>query len=125
MAKTYQNLITEARELLSDTKTSTERYTNTTLINVLNRGLQDLGRLRPDAFYALFLNNSLNVPEIVESAPTGSQVVWTDAFGIEMQFFSPLVTYVTAVAEIVDDEYTTDGRAGLLLNQFRLSTLGL
>ena len=125
MAKTYQNLLTEARELLQDTKSSTQRYTDATLLNVLNRGLQDLGRLRPDAFYALFAANSLNVPEIVESAPSGGQVVWTDPFGIEMQFFSPLVTYVTAVAEIVDDEYTTDGRAGLLLNQFRLSTIGL
>lgn len=125
MAKTYQNLLTEARELLSDTKPSTQRYTDTTLLNVLNRGLHDLAKLRPDAFYALYSANSLNVPEIVESAPGAGQVIWTDVFGIEMQFFSPLVTYVTAVAEIVDDEYTTDGRAGLLLNQFRLSTIGL
>ncbi len=125
MAKTYQNLLTEARELLSDTKPTTQRYTDATLLNVLNRGLHDLAKLRPDAFYSLFASNSLNVPEIVESAPSAGQVIWTDVFGIEMQFFSPLVTYVTAVAEIVDDEYTTDGRAGLLLNQFRLSTIGL
>lgn len=125
MAKTYKTLITEARELLQDTKPTTERYTDTTLLNVLNRGLQDLARLRPDAFYALFNSNSLNVPEIVESSPGSGQVVWTDVFGIEMQFYSPLVTYVTAVAEIVDDEYTTDGRAGLLLQQFRLGTIGL
>lgn len=125
MAKTYQNLVTESRELLQDTDTDIQRYTDFTLLNVLNRGLQDLSRLRPDAFYALFANNSLNVPEIVDSSPGAGQVIWTDVFGIEMQFFSPLVTYVTAVAEIVDDEYTTDGRAGLLLNQFRLSTIGL
>lgn len=125
MAKTYQNLVTEARELLQDTKASTERYTDSTLLNVLNRGLQDLGRLRPDAFYALFANNSLNVPEVVVTGAGAGQVNWTATVGIEMQFYSPLVTYVTAVAEVVDDEYTTDGRAGLLLQQFRMSTLGL
>ena len=125
MAKTYQTLVTEARELLQDTDTDIERYTDFTLLNVLNRGLQDLGKLRPDAFYATFLNNSLNVPEIVLTGAVAGQINWTDAFSIEMQFYSPLVTYVTAVAEIVDDEYTVDGRAGLLLNQFRLSTIGL
>ena len=125
MAKTYQNLIAEARELLSDTKASTKRYTDATLLNVLNRGLHDLGKLRPDAFYALFAGNSLNVPEIVESGAGAGQENWDSVISIEMQYYSPLVTYVTAVAEIVDDEYTTDGRAGLLLNQFRLSTIGL
>jgi len=125
VAKTYQTLVTEARELLQDTDTDIERYTDFTLLNVLNRGLQDLGKLRPDAFYATFLNNSLNVPEIVLTGAVAGQINWTDAFSIEMQFYSPLVTYVTAVAEIVDDEYTVDGRAGLLLNQFRLSTIGL
>ncbi len=125
MAKTYQNLLTEVRELLQDTDAVDKRYTDATLLNILNRGLQDLGRLRPDAFYALFASNSLNVPEIVESGASAGQTDWTDAFEIEMQFYSPLVTYVTAVAEIVDDEYTTDGRAALLFNQFRMSTIGL
>ena len=125
MAKTYQTLVTEARELLQDTDTDIERYTDFTLLNVLNRGLQDLGKLRPDAFYSFFLNNSLNVPEVVLTGAVAGEVNWDDPFGIELQFYSPLVTYVTAVAEIVDDEYTVDGRAGLLLNQFRLSTIGL
>ncbi len=125
MAKTYQNLITESRELLQDTKPTTERYTDTTLIGILNRGLQDLGRIRPDSFYSLYLTNSLNIPEIVISGAGSGQVNWTDVVGIEMQFYPPLVAYVTAVAEIVDDEYTVDGRAALLLNQFKMSTLGL
>jgi len=125
VAKTYQNLITESRELLQDTDVDVQRYTNSTLLNILNRGLQDLARMRPDAFYDFFSANSLNVIEIVESAPTPPQVIWTDPVGIEMQFYSPLVGYVTGVAEITDDEYTVDGRAALLLGQFRNSVIGI
>jgi hypothetical protein len=125
VAKTYQNLVTEARELLQDTDTDVQRFTDSTLLNILNRGLQDLGRMRPDAFYDLFATNSLNVFEVVESGAVSPQVNWTDVVGIEMMFYPPLVAYLTGVAEITDDEYTTDGRAALLLQQFRGTVLGL
>ena len=125
MAKTYQTLITESRELLQDTDTDVQRYTDATLLNILNRGLQDLGRMRPDAFYNDFLSNSLNVPEIVETGAGAGQINWGDPFAAEMQFYAPLVGYVTGVAEITDDEYTVDGRAALLLAQFRNGVIGL
>ena len=125
MAKTYQNLITEARELLQDTDTDVQRYTDSTLLNILNRGLHDLGVKRPDAFYNLFSSNSLNVFEIVESGATPPQVDWTDNVGLEMQFYSPLVGYVVGVAEITDDEYSVDGRAALLITQFRNNLIGI
>lgn len=125
MAKTYENLVTESRELLQDTDADTRRYTDATLLNILNRGLQDLGRMRPDAFYDLYLTNSLNVPEVVESGAGAGQINWTDPVNIEMQFYAPLVGYVTGVAEVTDDEYTVDGRAALLLNQFRNGVIGL
>lgn len=125
MAKTYENLITESRELLQDTDTDVTRYTDATMLNILNRGLQDLGRMRPDAFYDLYLTNSLNIPEIVESGAGAGQVNWTDVVGIEMQFYAPLVGYVTGVAEITDDEYSVDGRAALLLNMFRTNVIGI
>ena len=125
MAKTYQNLVTEARELLQDTDTDVQRYTDATLLNILNRGLQDLARIRPDSFYNEFLSNSLNVPEIVESGAVAGQANWTDTVGFELQFYPPLVGYVTGVAEITDDEYTTDSRAALLLSLFRNGVIGL
>lgn len=125
MAKTYETLITEARELLQDTDTDVQRYTDATLRNILNRGLQDLARMRPDSFYDSFLTNSLNVPEVVESGAGAGQVDWTDPVGFELQFYAPLVGYVTGVAEVVDDEYTTDSRAALLLAQFRNGVIGL
>lgn len=125
MPKTYQDLLTEAREMLQDTDSEPQRYSDEALIRVLNRGLTQLARIRPDAFYDLYANGDLNVPELVESAPDVDQTAWTAVFGIGMQFYAPLVTYVTGVAEIMDDEYTEDGRAVAMLTAFRNSVLGI
>ena len=123
--KTYENLVTEARKLLQDTDTNLQRYTDEDLIEILNRGLRDLGTMRPDVFYGLFAANSLNVPEIVESGAGIDQIDWTDVFTLEFQFYTPLVGYIVGIAEIFDDEYSVDGRAALLLNQFKNQVIGL
>lgn len=125
MAKTYQDVVTEARVLLQDTDSDSYRNSDVNLLAMYNRAFQALARIRPDAFYDLYDNNSLEVPEIVESGASTGQVNWTANFGIEMQFFNPLVHYVTGMAEIVDDEYTTDGRAAMLLGQFKANVIGL
>lgn len=123
--KTYQDLVTEARKLLQDTDINLQRYTDETLIEILNRGLRDIGTMRPDVYYTLFSANSLNVPEVVESGAGVGQIDWTDVFTLEFQFYTPLVGYVVGVAEITDDEYTTDGRAAMFLQQFRNQVIGL
>lgn len=125
MAKTYKDVVTEARVLLQDTDDTSYRYSNTTLIAMYNRGLQALARIRPDACYDLYDDNSLELPEVVETAPATGQVIWTATFGLEMQFFNALVHYVVGMAEIVDDEYTVDGRAAMLLGQFKGNIIGL
>lgn len=125
MAKTYQNLVTEARVLLQDTDADLKRYSDTKLIDIFNRGLQALARIRPDSMYDLYVGNDLLVPELVESSPGAGQTIWTANFGVEMQFYAPLVAYVVGVAEIVDDEYTEDGRAAFLLQTFRNSVIGI
>lgn len=125
MAKTYQNLVTEARELLQDTDATLQRYSDANLINFLNRALQEAGRIRPDAFYDLYSANSLSIPEIVASGAGAGQANLSANFGVEMQFYTPMVSYVVAVAEITDDEYTVDGRAALLLQHFRNTLLGV
>lgn len=125
MAKTYQDVVTEARVLLQDTDATAYRYSDAVLLAMYNRGLQALARIRPDACYDLYDDNSLNVPELVTSAPGAGQTAWTDNFGLEMQFFNPLVHYVVGMAEITDDEYTQDGRAMMLLNQFTANIIGL
>lgn len=125
VAKTYQDVITEARVLLQDTDSAGYRYSNTNLIAILNRGIQAVARVRPDACYDLYSDNSLEVPELVESDPSSGQVIFTDPFGFEMQFFNPLVSYLIGIAELVDDEYAEDGRAMMLLQAFKAEVLGL
>lgn len=127
MAKTYEDIVLEARELLQDTA-GTVRYTDATLVNHLNRGIQELARIRPDAFYDLFDANSLNVPTVIETGTpdtTLNEVLWTDNIPLDLMFFTPLVAYVTGSAEVSDDEFTVDNRAGLLLTQFRNTVLGM
>ena len=125
MAKTYQSLVTEARTLLQDTDPDNYRYSDTVLLDILNRGIQDLSKIRPDLTYTLYANNSLGVYEIVETGAGAGQIDWTDPFGLEMWFYNRLVEYVVAVAEITDDEYSVDGRAAILLQMFRNNSVGL
>lgn len=125
MAKTYQDVVTEARVLLQDTDTTDPRYSDATLLDIYNRGLQALGRVRPDAFYDLYSSNSLNIPELVTSGAGAGQTNWTDTFGLELQFFTPLVTYIVGVAEITDDEYSEDGRAAMMIQAFKNELIGL
>jgi len=125
VAKTYQDVITESRVLLQDTDSEGYRYSEATLIDILNRGLTIIGRNRPDACYDLYSANSLEVPELVESSPGSGQTLYTATFGFEQQFFNPLISYVVGIAELVDDEYTEDGRAAMLLQSFRMELLGI
>lgn len=130
MAKTWEDLLDESRVILQDTD-EPYRYTDVALRAVLNRGLQELARLRPDAFYELFDRDDVIVPEVAltDSDPVDDEddpqpeeletVAVTDDFILPMQFYAPLVYWVAGSAELVDDEFTVDGRAATLLAQFR------
>lgn len=126
MARTYANLITEAREFSQDTL-APFRNTDSFYLNHLNRALQELGRIRPDAFYELYDGNELNVPLVVEGTPdaTYDEVATTDNFGVDMMFYGPVLSYVVGSSELQDDEFTLEGRAIALLTQFRNTALGL
>jgi len=125
VAKTYQDIVDQARELLQDTAPE-KRYTEPFLINQLNRGLQELGRIRPDSMYDLYDANDLNIPEVVDSGtPTLPEILVSADIQFEGQFFTPLVAYVVGSAEITDDEFTSDNRAGLLLTMFRNTVIGV
>lgn len=125
MAKSYENLVFESREMLQDTDVDDPRYLDSTLLNILNRGLQDLGRIRPDIAYTLFTGNSLNIPEIIDGTPGAGQIDWGDPFGLEMQFYPTMLSYIVGVAEITDDEYTEDGRAALFMQAFHNNAIGI
>lgn len=138
MAKTYQNLITEARELLQDTRTE-YRYTDAVLLNKLNRALQELGRLRPDAFTDRFNDETgdILVPEVVVDDATpdsdpdvldateDAEVALSSTIDWPMMFYPAVVAYVTGAAELIDDEFTDDGRAVTLMASFKQGVVGL
>ena len=118
MAKTYQTALDEAREILQDTDSDDYRYSNTILLNILNRALQELGRIRPDAFWDTFSVDDIVIPEV-------TTLDLSTTFPIPMQFYLPVVSFIVAWAEVLDDEFTTDGRAGMLLAQFKQQVISL
>ena len=123
--KTYENLITEARTLLQDTDSAGYRFSNQVLLDILNRALQTVGRLRPDSCYSFFQIDDLGVPEVVEAGAVTGQTNWTEKFQLDFMFYPPIVHYVVGMAEMTDDEYTEDGRAVALLSQFKTSVVSL
>lgn len=130
MAQTYQELISEARALLQDSVNvdGDLRFTDSFLVNQLNRGLQELGRIRPDAFYDTFDANNLKVPKVITSGTPDTdnfEVIWTDDVAVDLMFYQPLVSWVVGMAEVTDDEFTLDQRAGLLISDFRNRILGI
>lgn len=117
MAKTYQTAIDEAREILQDTD-EPYRYDDSILLNILNRALQELGRIRPDAFWTTFTTDDIVVPEV-------TTLDLSTTYPLPMQFYLPVVSFIVAWAEVLDDEFTQDGRAGMLLQQFKTQVLSL
>ena len=136
MAKTWQNLIDEARVILQDTEDPT-RYTDAILLAKLNRGLQELGRIRPDAFWDRFSGDDVVIPEVADTDPDpvtdpdefdedeGAVVALDDDVDIPMMFYAPLVYWVAGSAELADDEFVNDGRAMTLLTQFKAMVVAL
>ena len=136
MAKTWQNVVDEARVILQDVQ-SPYRHSDTVLLAILNRGLQELGRLRPDAFWDFFVVDDIVVPEVVtidldpDTDPEefdldeDTQVALSADFGIPMMFYTPMVYWVASSAELVDDEFTNDGRTALLQTHFKTMVVSL
>jgi hypothetical protein len=136
MAKTWQNVVDEARVILQDVDTA-QRYTDVMLLAKLNRGLQELARLRPDAFWEFFSVDDVKVPEVVviDSDPDDepeefdeledAQIATSANFNLPMMFYTALVYWVSASAELIDDEYTDDGRTALLMTQFKTMVISL
>jgi hypothetical protein len=136
-AKTWQSVIDEAREILQDTNSDRYRYSNTVLLANLNRGVQELARLRPDALWDFLLDGELLVPQIVttdadpDTDPDtldeveDGEVALSASFNLPMQFHGALVYWVASTAELVDDEYTNDGRAATLMGAFRQQVISL
>lgn len=121
MAKTYQDLLTEAREILQDTESDTYRNTDEVLIAKLNQALQEINRLRPDAYIDTFdelVDTDTEVPEVT----TGNL---SDTFPIPMLFFTAVINFIAGSCDLKEDEFATDGRAAALLAAFRNMVIGI
>jgi len=128
----WMDLLQQARELLQDEGGNCPiRYSDDMLLNGLNRGLQELARIRPDSMYDRYAGNSLNVPEIGLVAGPGV-VDWLQDFDLDRRFWTALVHYVVGVTELSEDEYNrgVDGnphasRAAASLRMFRRHVLSV
>ena len=125
---TYQNLLAEAREILQDTNTdpTLQRYSDSTLLNIFNRGLQELYRLRPDAFYDFWdpTTSDFDVPLIVSTVTPGG-TLWTAVFELPMMFYDPLVNWVIGTTEAIDDEFSDDSRSTAFRTFFKSQVTSL
>lgn len=130
---TWEDLLLQARELLQDEiiPDCGIRYPDSMLLNGLNRGLQELARIRPDSMYDRYSGNSLNVPEISDTAGPGL-IFWEDGYSLDRRFWSALVHYVQGTAELSEDEYNQgqdrnphSSRAATSLRLFRKHVLSV
>lgn len=126
--KTWQNLLSDARQIVQDSNTdpTLQRYSDQELVDILNRGNQELYRLRPDAYYDLWDDTAEDflVPLVtidLITVPTS----WLLPFPIPMMFYNPLVDWVIAMLESVDDEFTEDSRSMQFYTQFKQMVIGL
>jgi hypothetical protein len=69
----------------------------------------------------------LNVPNIIDgdTDETYDDFSTAEDFHLEMQFYNPVFSFMVGMAEVQDDEFTDEGRAAMLLVQFRNTILGL
>jgi hypothetical protein len=100
---TLQDVINSVRVDLQDTDAI--RYTNSQLLGFANDGIQGAFRKRPD-----FRLGSYTTAAVVYGL--------NDQVPLPIQYQMLLAHYVTARAELRDDEYSQDGRAAGLMNLF-------
>ena len=126
--KTYQQLLADARVIVQDTDTdpTLQRNSDQTLVDIFNRGFQELYRIRPDAFWDLWddTQEDFIVPVITITLIT-DPTSWLQPFAIPMQYYNPMVNWVIAMIESVDDEFTEDSRSTQFYTQFKMMVNGI
>lgn len=121
---TYETLIAETRARLKDRIASNYRYSDAMLISILNRGLNDLNRIRPDAWYSFYGIYPTGVPEITDNFITeAGQVNWESDFQPDIRFYPAMVDYVTGFVHMMEDAYVDEGVAQAFISEFRKKAL--
>lgn len=101
---TFQSVIDDARVTLNDQDGI--RYTTTQLMSFCNDGIQEVFRVRPDF-------------RLGQYKATDTIYVATDQIPIPLKFQNLLNYYVVFRAEMRDDEYSAEGRAGAMRQLFK------
>jgi hypothetical protein len=126
--KTYQQLLQDSRVIVqdSDTDPTLQRNSDQTLVDIFNRGFNELYRIRPDAFWDLWddTQEDFVVPVITITLIT-DPTSWLQPFAIPMQYYNPMVNWVIAMIESVDDEFTEDSRSTQFYTQFKMMVNGI
>lgn len=104
MAFTYQNAVDLARIPLNDK--DKVRYTDDQLLSFANQAILAMPKRRPDLFIGQFNN-----------LPDGTAAL-TDPLPIEPGYAQLVADWVTARAEMSDDEFADSGRASVFANMF-------
>jgi hypothetical protein len=121
---TYEDLISQARALTNDPDIC--RFSDELFVEVLNRGMNELNRMRPDAFYLYYGQYGDGVPEVVIGTPANSgEVNWSDEFHPDSRFFSAMVYYVTTITGSIDDAHIASGATSGGMELFRSLVLGI
>lgn len=112
---TFKQITDDARVVLNDqmaSASSVVRYTEAQLLGYARSALIDARRIRPD----LFLSNL-----------TGAFPAFTGESTVPLpeDYLIPLVDYVIGRAELRDDEFSADGRAGAMIQKFKAGMLGV
>jgi hypothetical protein len=105
MSRTVQELVTEARGHLQDSR-EPYRYQDADFIGFANSALRDIRRLRPDFFVGTFADP---FPEIT---------ALTDEWPLEETTELPVIYFFAGSAMLRDDEFAVDQRALSLVKTF-------
>lgn len=121
---TYQTLVLEARGHLKDRDEESYRYSDELMVSVLNRALNDLNRIRPDAWYAYYGMYPNRVPEITNNFVTeAGQVNWEADFQPDIRFYPAVMDYVIGFIHMMEDVYVDEGVAQAFISEFRKKVL--
>lgn len=104
MAFTYKSVIDLARMPLNDDDKA--RYSDIALLIYANHGILQILKRRPDLFIGQF-----------DNLPAGNAAL-DDAFPLAPWYVQTLADYITARAEMTDDEHVNSGRAAAFVQLF-------
>jgi hypothetical protein len=112
MAWTISEAIGAVREILKDEVPEAYRYSDASLMRAFNIAITELHTLRPDAFIVKEPWTYLTTDDMDKEFP------------VPLNFFNPVIYFICGYAELRDEEYSQDNRAGILLTKFTQDVTG-